>query len=305
MSTDAHETAQAQFTYATAATQYVQAGATRFAYRRTGRETGVPLLFMQNFRQSMDSVDPLLLDGYGQDRPVIIFDNAGVSSSGGQTPDTIEAMADDVASFIGALELPQVDVLGFSIGGYTAIAFTLRHAPLVRRLLLVGTAPRGQEPRTDPRVDQIVSRPDLGLEEHLLVLFSLSEASQGTGRAFWARQQAGWQQRRQRGLELDAPPSQQTAKAQYAAILEWRQIKGERFGELKTIKQPTLVVNGSNDIMVPTVNSWIMSQHIPNAQLIVYPDAGHAAHYQYPELFLKHSKLFLEEEMHAPGPIVL
>jgi pimeloyl-ACP methyl ester carboxylesterase len=294
MSTQAHQTAPTQFTYATAVTQYVQAGATRFAYRRMGRERGVPLLFMQNFRQSMDSVDPLLLDGFGQDRPVIIFDNAGVSSSGGQTPDTIEAMADDVASFIGALELPQVDVLGFSIGGYTAIAFTLRHPPLVRRLLLVGTAPRGQEPRTDPRVDQIVSRPVLGLEEHLLVLFSPSQASQATGRAFWARQQAGWEQRRQRGLELDAPPSQQAAKAQYAAILEWRQIKGERFGELKTIKQPTLVANGSSDIMVPTVNSWIMSQHIPNAQLIVYPDAGHAAHYQYPELFLKHSKLFLE-----------
>src|SRR5271154_6318612 len=112
MSIQAHQTAPTQFTYATAVTQYVQAGATRFAYRRMGRERGVPLLFMQNFRQSMDSVDPLLLDGFGQDRPVIIFDNAGVSSSGGQTPDTIEAMADDVASFIGALELPQVDVLG-------------------------------------------------------------------------------------------------------------------------------------------------------------------------------------------------
>jgi pimeloyl-ACP methyl ester carboxylesterase len=77
-------------------------------------------------------------------------------------------------------------------------------------------------------------------------------------------------------------------------ILEWRQIKGERFAELKAIKQPTLIANGSNDIMVPTINSWIMSQQIPRAQLIVYPDAGHAAHYQYPELFLKHSKLFLD-----------
>jgi len=294
MSTPAHQTARTQFTYATAPTQYVQVGATRFAYRRMGRESGVPLLFMQNFRQAMENVDPLLLDGFGQDRPVIIFDNTGVASSSGETPDTIEAMADDVASFVGALELPQVDVLGFSIGGYTAIAFTLRHPRLVRRLLLVGTAPRGQEPRTDPRVDQIVSRPVLGLEEHLLVLFSPSDASQATGHAFWERQQAGWEQRRQRGLDLDAPPSQQTAKAQYAAILEWRQIKGERFAELKTIKQPTLIVNGSNDIMVPTVNSWIMSQHIPNAQLIVYPDAGHAAHYQYPELFLKHSNIFLE-----------
>jgi pimeloyl-ACP methyl ester carboxylesterase len=281
-------------TYATAVTQYVQVGGTRYAYRRMGKQSGVPLISLQNFRQGMDNTDPLLLDGFAQDRPVILFNNAGVASSSGETPNTIEAMADHVAAFLGALELPVVDVLGFSIGGYIAIALTLRHPQLVRRLLLVGTAPRGQEPRTDPRVDQVAGRPVLGLEEFLFLLFSPSEASQLAGRAQWARQQRGWEQRRQRGLELDPPTSQQTAKAQYAAILEWRQIKGERFAELRAITQPTLVVNGSNDIMVPTINSWIMSQHIPNAQLIVYPDAGHAAHYQYPELFLKHSKLFLD-----------
>jgi pimeloyl-ACP methyl ester carboxylesterase len=281
-------------TYATAATQYIQAGATRYAYRRMGGESGVPLIFLQNFRQGMDSTDPLLLDGFAEDRPVIIFDNAGVAGSSGETPDTIEAMADHVAAFVGALNLLQVDVLGFSIGGYTAIAFVLRYPQRVRRLLLVGTAPRGQEPRTDPRVDQVAGRPVLGLEEFLFLLFSPSQAGRTAGHAMWLRQQAGWEQRRQRGLDLDPPTSQQTAKAQYAAILEWRQIKGERFAELKAIKQPTLVVNGSNDIMVPTINSWILSQQIPRAQLIVYPDAGHAAHYQYPELFLKHSKLFLD-----------
>jgi pimeloyl-ACP methyl ester carboxylesterase len=285
-------------TYATAATQYIQAGATRYAYRRMGAESGVPLIFLQNFRQGMDSTDPLLLDGFAEDRPVIIFDNAGVAGSSGETPDTIEAMADHVAAFVGALKLIQVDVLGFSIGGYTAIAFVLRHPQRVRRLLLVGTAPRGQEPRTDPRVDRIAARPVLGLEEFLFLLFSPlfspSQAGQAAGHAMWERQQAGWEQRRRRGLDLDPPTSQQTAKAQYAAILEWRQIKGERFAELKGIKQPTLIVNGANDIMVPTINSWIMSQQIPTAQLIVYPDAGHAAHYQYPELFLKHSRLFLD-----------
>jgi pimeloyl-ACP methyl ester carboxylesterase len=281
-------------TYATAATQYIHAGATRYAYRRMGGESGVPLIFLQNFRQGMDSTDPLLLDGFAEDRPVIIFDNAGVAGSSGETPDTIEAMAEHVAAFVSALKLIQVDVSGFSIGGYTAIAFVLRHPQRVRRLLLVGTAPRGQEPRTDPRVDQVAGRPVLGLEEYLFLLFSPSRASQAAGHAMWERQQAGWEQRRRRGLDLDPPNSQQTAKAQYAAILEWRQIKGERFAELKAIKQPTLIVNGANDIMVPTINSWIMSQQTPRAQLIVYPDAGHAAHYQYPELFLKHSKLFLD-----------
>jgi hypothetical protein len=100
-------------TYATAITQYVEAGGTRYAYRRMGMEAGVPLIFMQNFRQGMDNIDPWLLDGFARDRPVIIFDNTGVASSSGETPDTVEAMADHVAAFVGALELSHVDVLAF------------------------------------------------------------------------------------------------------------------------------------------------------------------------------------------------
>src|ERR1700722_10164312 len=281
-------------TYVTSVTKYIDTEGIRYAYRRFGRETGVPLILFQNFRQGMDNVDPLLLNGFARDRPVILFDNAGVASSSGETPDTIEAMADQAAAFVGALKVTELDVLGFSIGGYSAQAFVLRHPHLVRRLMLVGTAPRAQEPRTNPHVDQVVSRPVLGLEEHLFLLFTPSQASQGAGRDFWDRQQAAWEQRRQRGLGIDPPTSPQTAKAQYAAILEWRQAKGERFAELKTIKQSTLIVNGSNDIMVPTINSWILARNIRDAQLIVYPDSGHAAHFQYPQLFLQHSKLFLD-----------
>jgi pimeloyl-ACP methyl ester carboxylesterase len=46
--------------------------------------------------------------------------------------------------------------------------------------------------------------------------------------------------------------------------------------------------------MVPTINSFTLSQHIPNAQLIIYPDSGHASHFQYPDLFLAHARLFLD-----------
>src|SRR5215813_4989778 len=132
-------------THVTAPTQFVEANGIRFAYRRFGRDMGTPLLFMQHFRGGMDHWDPAVTDGFASNRPVILFDNAGVAGSSGETPGTVEAMADDARSFVDALGLARFDLLGFSIGGYVAQAFTGRHAGLVRRLLLVGTGPRGGE----------------------------------------------------------------------------------------------------------------------------------------------------------------
>src|SRR2546425_4231202 len=148
-------------THVTAPTQFVETNGIRFAYRRFGRDSGVPLLFMQHFRGGMDHWDPAVTDGFGKDRPVILFDNAGVASSSGETPDTIDAMAEHAAAFVGALGLSQADVLGFSIGGTVAQAFTLRYPKLVRRLILVGTGPRGGEPTQEPKVmqpSQVIAR---------------------------------------------------------------------------------------------------------------------------------------------------
>lgn len=108
------------YTHVTAPTQFVEANGIRFAYRRFGEEGGVPLLFLQHFRGGMDHWDPAVTDGFARERPVILFDNTGVASSSGETPDTFDAMAEDAAHFLGALGLSQVDLLGFSIGGYVA-----------------------------------------------------------------------------------------------------------------------------------------------------------------------------------------
>ena len=280
------------YTHQTAPTQFVEANGIRFAYRRFGKAGGVPLVFMQHFRGGMDHWDPTVTDGFAEHRPIILFDNAGVAASTGETPDTIDAMADHAADFIGALGLAQIDLLGFSIGGYIAQTLALRRPQLIRRLILAGTGPRAGEPPEDPKYGEYAALTDaesgkVPIEAFLYLFFRPSETSQAAARAFWAR-------RHMRKEDVDPPTSAQTMVAQRAAIIEWRQPRGERFAELKAIKQPTLVVNGHNDIMVPTINSFTLSQNIPDAQLIIYPDAGHGALFQVPELFVAHAEMFLD-----------
>src|SRR5580704_13331118 len=132
-------------THQTAPTQYTEANGIRFAYRRFGKVGGVPLVFNIHFTGTMDHWDPAVTDGLAQDREVILFNNAGISSTSGDVPESIEEMAANAAAFIKALGLPQVDVLGFSMGGLIAQELALADPPVVRRLILVGTGPRSGE----------------------------------------------------------------------------------------------------------------------------------------------------------------
>jgi pimeloyl-ACP methyl ester carboxylesterase len=274
-------------THIDAPTRFVAAGGVRYAYRRFGSDAGVPLIFLQHFRGGMDHWDPLLTDGLGHGRPVILFDNAGVAATDGDTPDTFEEMADRVAIFAKALDLPTVDVLGFSIGGFVAQALTMSHPQLVRRLVLVGTGPRAGVAGVDARVGPAATRPVPVLEDVLTLFFSPSSGSREAGRAFWER-------RHRRTRDVDPPTSEQTMLAQLRALEDWARPKGDHVAALRKITQPTLVVNGNDDIMVPTINSYQLSQAIPDAQLIVYPDSGHGSQYQYPSRFLAHTTEFLD-----------
>src|SRR5258708_21170716 len=183
----AKDTQMAKDTHIRAPTRFVEAGGIRCAYRRFGAETGTALVFLQPFRGGLDNCDPLVTDLLAQERSVILFNNAGVASSSGETPNTIDAMGDHVAAFVNALGLPQVDVLGFSIGGYVAQSFVLRHPHLVRRLVLAGTGPRNGEPRKNPRVSEVAGNPVPVFEDFLFLFFSPSDAGQAARRSFWYR----------------------------------------------------------------------------------------------------------------------
>src|SRR5258705_11002547 len=132
-----------KYTHQTAPTQFVEANGIRFAHRRFGKTGGVPLVFCQHYIGTMDYWDPTVTDGLARDREVILFDNAGVSSSSGEVPTTFEQMAANAIAFIKALGLKQVDVFGFSIGGLVVQEIALQAPDLVRRIIVDGAGPRG------------------------------------------------------------------------------------------------------------------------------------------------------------------
>ncbi|MEA2942052.1 MAG: hypothetical protein QOD09_2581 [Bradyrhizobium sp.] len=289
-----HSRAEMIHTHQTAPTQFVEAKGIRFAFRRFGKSGGVPLVFNQHFTGTMDHWDPAVTDGFAKDREVILFNNAGVSSSSGEVPASIEGMAANAIAFIEALGLSKVDVLGFSIGGFVAQEIAGQAPGLVRKLILVGTGPRGGEGMANltPEAQQIFGasyeQPD---HLWLAVHFTRSAASQAAGRDFLTRF-------RLRKANRDPEVNEKVAPAQLEALGKWGiRFKGS-YDYLNSIRQPTLVVNGGNDVIIYSVNSFILQQHLPNAELILYPDANHGSQYQYPERFVRHVSMFLSKNKH-------
>ena len=272
------------YTHNTAPTEFIEADGTRFAYRRFGDPTGTPMVLLQHFMGNLDNYDPAITDDLAKGREVILTDNAGVGLSTGQAPDTVAGMARDAASLIDALRLEHVDLFGFSMGGFVAQQIAVDRPELVRRLVLVGTGPRGGDgmnqlkPDVAPLFATAYQPQDL---MWLPIFFSPSEASQAAGRSFLERIRA-------RTEDRDAPVSEATVAAHLAAAREWGAAAPDSFDYLKRITHPTLVVNGSSDIVVPTINSYILQQNLPNAELILFPDSNHGSHFQHVEPFKRY-----------------
>ena len=297
--TTSESTVSRGHTHDTAPTRFVEVNGIRFAYRRFGNPIGTPIVLLQHFMGNLDNYDPAITNAFATSREVILTDNAGVGLSTGQAPDTVAGMARDAASLIDALGLGQVDLFGFSMGGYVAQQIAVDRPELVRRLVLVGTGPRGGDgmdqlaPDVAPLFGTVYDPQDL---MWLPIFFSPSEASQAAGRRFLERI-------RTRTEDRDVPVSEATVAAHLAAAREWGAAAPGSFDYLKGIPHRTLVVNGSNDIVVSTVNSYILQQNLPNAELILFPNSNHGSHFQFTELFNQHLSDFID--LGADPPILV
>ena len=270
--------------------QYVMVEGTKLAYRTLGnRSDAPPLVLFQHFTGTMDDWDQSMIEGLAKSRTVVVFENAGIGASQGKTPDSVATMAHYAEGFLEALNLNQVDILGFSLGGAVAQQVLADRPELVRKAILVGTGPQGAEGFKDlPDIISENMKKSAETNLHLKVLLFFTGTPEG----------------RQSGLEfvkrinnhsVDREPvaSQETTQAQAKAWITWGLTPANN-ARLAAIKQPVLVVNGNDDLIAPTVNSYTLYQHIRTALLILYPDSGHGSLFQYHALFVSHVNTFLD-----------
>lgn len=270
-----------------APTKTVNVGGTSFAYREAGATGGVPLVLLHHVTAMLDDWDPAVVDGLAAERHVILVDLRGVGASGGTTPDTFEAMAEDAVAFVEALGLGTVDLLGYSLGGIVAQVIAQTHPGLVRRIVLAATTHAGaQGPAATGAVLQaaIQRATSEGTHPKRYLFFEPTPAGQEAADSFLRRLD-------ERTEDRDLPVTNETIAAQLTALARWEQNTSP--AGLKSVDHPVLVVNGDNDRMWPTTGTLELAQSLPNARLAIYPDSGHGGIFQYHELFVQQTLEFL------------
>ena len=274
-------------TYKDAPTKTVDVDGARFAYRQLGPEGGTPVIFLNHLGAVLDNWDPRVVDGIAARHQVITFDNRGIGASKGRTPHSVPEMAQDAVAFIRALGFDEVDLLGFSLGGFVAQVIAQEEPKLVRKMVLAGTGPAGGE-----GIDKVTSltigdmaRGALTFKDPKYYLFFTKTAN---GRSA-ARQFLKRLKERTDGRDKSISPI--AFRAQLKAIHAWGR---QEPSDLSGIQQPVFVANGDQDRMVPSSNSADLAQRLPNAQLTLYSDAGHGGIFQYHDEFVDEALKFLE-----------
>ena len=260
----------------TAGTRFAEAAGIKFAYRRFGAPSEPPLVMLQHFRGNLDNGDPALTDALAAEQDVILVDYAGAGGSTGEPSHTIAETARQMIAFCDALGLAAIDLLGFSIGGFVAQEMALVRPGLIRRLVLAATGPKGAPGMHGWREDIAAATHAESRPENLLyAFFAHSETSQAKGREFLGR----FLQRRE---GRDVPTSDAVRDAQYDAIVEWGIPDHAALQRLTGIQCPALIIQGDNDLMIPTRLSHLMAGLIPDARIRIYPDSAHGFLFQYP-----------------------
>ena len=270
-----------------APTRSVDVFGTKFVYRQLGADNGVPVIFLNHLAAELDRWDPRVVDGIASRRRAIVFDNRGVGASEGSTPSSVAAMARDAVAFIRASGFEQVDLFGFSLGGFISQVIAQEEPSLVRKVILAGTGPAG-----GAGIDKVTSVTFRDMAKGALtfrhpeyyLFFTGTPNGRTAARNFLGRLH-------ERTENRDTPVSIPTFLTQLKAIRGWAHQTPD---DLSRIRHPVLVANGDQDKMVPSSNSVDLARRLPNAELVLYRDAGHGGIFQYHEAFVKKALEFLE-----------
>jgi pimeloyl-ACP methyl ester carboxylesterase len=273
--------------YRDAPARSITAGGVTYAYRELGPKGGIPVVFFVHLAANLDNWDPRIIDPIAKGHHVIAFDNRGVGGSSGQVPDSVEAMAEDAFAFIKALGFDKIDIFSFSLGGMVAQALVARHPNLVRKLILTGTGPAGGKDIDKVRgvtYFDILRATLTGSDPKEFLFFNRDATGRVAARAFVNRL-------KERTVKRDVPVKITALQTQLKAIEKWGRTSPQ---DLSKVIQPTLIANGDNDRMVPSVLSTDMHSRIKGSELIIYPDSGHGGIFQFHERFAPAAVQFLD-----------
>jgi pimeloyl-ACP methyl ester carboxylesterase len=275
-----------------APTQYVTGSLARYGYRELGPEGDIPIVLLQRFRGTIDDWDPYLVDLLSQSRRVILLDNVGVGSSDGTSPESIKEMGEGVADFLQAKNLPQVDLIGWSMGGFVAQLFALDHPDLVRRVVIAGTGPGEPSirPKENARSVEIRAKVDLEIADILFIFFPDTEDGRTAGMEVLGRCY-----HHESGTVLTV--KEESWKNQAEAITRWNSGDGSAWSRLAELRVPILVTAGAQDVMEEAVQAFETSRKVQGVgTTAIFSDAGHAFLFQHAERFASLATNFLAEK---------